>query len=138
MPQRDDFTDRDETTDPHNPPQAVVNSGARSAALVTFLGGIVLVFLLVAAVLVFWKLTDRPGTPGDRNVVGTAGERNDMTGTTGERPRNDRTPGGFDPAPGHDNTRGELEFRGVNEPATGPNPPLTRDDANEKKDEKKK
>jgi hypothetical protein len=134
MPHRDDFVERDETTDPHNPPEAVVNRTARSAALVTFLGGIVLVFLLVAAVLLFWKATDRPGTPGDRSVVGTAGERND---TTGERTR-ERTPGGFEPAPGHDNTRGELEFRGVNEPATGPNPALTGADAKQKDERSEK
>lgn len=109
MPQRDTDggPDRhlDETVDPNNPPNAVTRPAARTAALVTFLGGIVLVFLLVGAMLLFWKATDRPGT--------RAGEREDpaAVGTTGE-PRETETPGGFDPAPTPNSTEDELEYRG--------------------------
>jgi hypothetical protein len=108
--------DYDETVAPENPPAAVVQPEARSAALVTFLGGIVLLFLLIGAVLVFWKATDRPGDDGGPAPIGTTGE-----------PRSQDAPGGFDPAPQPDNTRDELESRGVDRPKQGPMPGLTSD-----------
>ena len=90
-----------------NPPNAVLRPATRAAALLTFLGGIVLVFLLVAAMLIFWRVIARPGTRADRpenpKAVGTSG--------TGE-PRSTASPGGFDPAPRPDSTEDELEDRG--------------------------
>jgi hypothetical protein len=107
----------EETTDPHNPPAAVVKPQARTAALVTFLGGIILFFVLFGAALLFWTITSR--TSGDElrepAAVGTSGERFETK------------PGGFDPAPEHGSTSSELEYRGVDEPTTGPMPGLTSD-----------
>jgi hypothetical protein len=93
----------DETVAPENPPAAVVQPQARSAALVTFLGGIVLLFILIGAVLVFWKATDRPGDDGGPPPIGTSGE-----------PRSQDAPGGSNPTPTPDNTREEIEDRGGN------------------------
>jgi hypothetical protein len=103
-----------ETTEPQNPPNAVVKPQARTAALVTFLGGIILFFVLFGAGLLLWTATHRPGSDELRepSAVGTSGET---------------TPGGFDPAPEHGNTRSELEYRGVDEPTQGPMPGLTSD-----------
>ena len=100
-----DQYDYDETVAPENPPSAVVRPAARSAVLVTFLGGIVLLFLIVGAALLFWTLTDRAGSTADERGEPAA------VGTTGD----DAEPGGFDPAPQHGDTESELEFRGVNE-----------------------
>ena len=91
-----------ETVAPENPPAAVVRPEARSAALVTFLGGIVLLFLLIGAALIFWKVTDRPGDDGGPAPIGTMGE-----------PRSKEAPGGFEPAPQPGSTREELEYRGA-------------------------
>lgn len=116
----------DETTDPHNPPNAVVKPQARTAALVTFLGGIILFFVLFGAGLLFWTLTSRPS--GDElrepSAVGTGGNE-----------RFETKPGGFDPAPEHGSTTSELEYRGVDRPTQGPMPGLTSE--NEKKAETK-
>jgi len=52
-------------------------AAARSAALAVFLGGIVLLFVLIAAVLVFWRVTDQPTRADQRedsSAVGTTGE----------------------------------------------------------------
>lgn len=110
--------DYDETTDPQNPPNAVVRPQARTAALVTFLGGIILFFVLFGAGLLFWTVTDRMSDDELRepSAVGTSGE-----------PRSDTAPGGFDPAPEHGSTDSELEYRGVGEPTQGPMPGLTTD-----------
>jgi hypothetical protein len=129
MPQQEPRTAPDtqpeETVAPENPPTAVVHSSARSAALVTFLGGILLVFLLFGAILLFWKATDRPG---DRSPGGAP------IGTSGE-PRSEETHGGFEPAPSHESTDRELEYRGVDEPNQRPTPGLTQQqDGNQQKD----
>ena len=116
----------DETSAPQNPPNSVTRPVVRTAALVTFLGGIVLVFLLVGAALLFWKATDQSTIRGDRSEDPAA------VGTTGE-PRSNEAPGGFNPDPSHGSTSRELEYRGVNEPTTGPTSGLT----SEKKEEKK-
>lgn len=116
MPQHD--------MDGNNPPESVLRPRVRTAALVTFVGGIVLVFLLVGAVLLFWRATDRPGTRGD------AREDPAAVGTTGE-PREGSSPGGFsaDPKPG--SPQDELEYRGVGEPRTGSGRELTSRDEKE-------
>jgi len=91
----------DETAAPQNPPSSVTRPTVRRAALATYLGGIIVVFVLAAGAFVYFTITDKRG-PGDPTAVGTSGERMPREGT----------PGGFDPAPGFDSTRDELEFRG--------------------------
>jgi hypothetical protein len=114
MPQQPGTPEYEETVAPENPPNAVLRPAARTAALVTFLGGIVLLFVLIGAVLFYWKVADRPGDDGRPASIGTTGE-----------PRSDEAPGGFDPTPDADNTRDELKHKGVDEPKQGPTPGLT-------------
>lgn len=116
----------DETQMPENPPNAVLRPRARRAAVGTFLGGIILLFLIVGAALLFWKATDRSG--------GQADEREDpaAVGTMG-RPQSTTLPGGFDPGPNHADTKSEMEYRGVDEAPQGPLPALTSEES-EKKD----
>lgn len=111
-------TNEPETTAPQNPPNAVLQRSARRSAVRTFVGGIALVFLIVAAVYAYRALSNSTGDPElDRSEPSSVG-------TTGE-PAED-SPGGFDPAPGRDSTASELEFRGAGEQPQGPGPGLTR------------
>jgi hypothetical protein len=100
-PQNDGQTpERYETTDPKNPPYSVTNKAVRSAALVSYLGPLVALFIVVGLALVYWA---------NRGPV-YDGVEDGRIGTTGSA----GTPGGFDPAPRPDSTRDELESRGVN------------------------
>ena len=95
----------DETVAPQNPPNSVTRPAVRRAAVTTYLGGIIVVFLLAAGAFVYFTVIDKPGgtgNAGDPTAVGTSGERMPREGT----------PGGFDPAPGFKNTGDELEYRG--------------------------
>jgi hypothetical protein len=110
MPQEEPRRDREyeETVDPKNPPNSVLQPKVRRAALGGFLGSVVVFFLIVAAALVYWNASNRriAPDPGDRTPPGaTAG---DEVGTVGET-----TAGGQDPAPRPDSTRDELEYRGA-------------------------
>ena len=111
-----------ETNEPQNPPNAVVKPQARTAALVTFLGGIILFFVLFSAALLFWTITNRRADElREPSAVGTSGS--------------ETTPGGFDPTPEHGSTSRELEHRGVGEPTQGPMPGLRsdKDESSQKK-----
>lgn len=92
-------TERDETVDPRNPPNSVVNSAVRTTALWAYLGPIVGLFVIVAIVLLYWMARD--SRPDDETLgsepVGTAGTV---------------TPGGREPAPHPKNTQEELKRRG--------------------------
>jgi hypothetical protein len=110
----------DETLEPQNPPNSVLNPAVRKTALWTYLGILVAVCAVVGVVLLYWTASDTRVTPEserserDPSAIGTSGERT---------PRED-TPGGFsaDPTPG--DTRSEIEFRGAGEPPPGPMPGL--------------
>ena len=93
-----------ETVAPQNPPNAVVRPAVRRATLGTFLGGIIVVFIIAAGAFVYWTTVDFRDNAGsaDPSAVGTSGERMPREGT----------PGGFDPAPSFDKTSDELSFRG--------------------------
>lgn len=90
----------DDTHDPKNPPQSVLHSGARSAALFSFVGSLVVFFVLVGVVLLFWTVAHpRPAArEGMKDVVGTSGYYS--------------TEGGHDPVRRPGSTRDELNFRG--------------------------
>ena len=95
----------DETVAPQNPPNSVVRPAVRRTALATFLGGIIVMFLIVAGAFVYFTASDEPGgsgNPTDPTAVGTSGERMPREGT----------PGGFDTDPSFGSTRDELEYRG--------------------------
>jgi hypothetical protein len=91
----------DETVDPNNPPRAVVNPRVRSKALFVYLGGIVLLFSLVALTYFIW-----PGV--ERDVARVDTPEMQPVGTTGQQ-----LPGGFRPAPVPGSTADELGDRGV-------------------------
>jgi hypothetical protein len=90
----------DETLDPRNPPRAVVNPRVRSKALLVYLGGIVLLFAVVALTFLAW-----PGIDRDVARIDTV---EPPVGTTGEP-----LPGGFQPGSRPGSTADELEHRGV-------------------------
>jgi len=93
-----------ETVAPQNPPNSVVAPEVRRATLSTFLGGIIVVFVLAAGAFVYFTVIDKTNDAGaaDPSAVGTSGERMPREGT----------PGGFDPAPSFDSTRDEIDSRG--------------------------
>jgi hypothetical protein len=117
---RDPAPQYGETKRPENPPNSVLQPAARRSAVRTYVGGIVALFLIVGAVLIYQAARDSApeGDPnrGEPASIGTAG------GARAAEP----TPGGVDPAPRPDSTRDELEFRGAGEPPQGPMPPLGR------------
>jgi len=87
----------------------------RRAALWSYLGSVVILFLIVGAALVYWMArgpSSATRDSADENVteaIGTAGNT---------------TPGGFDPQPRPGNTSDELKHRGAGETPQGPNPGL--------------
>lgn len=91
---------------PENPPNSVVNREVRRTALRTYLGPIVIFFVLVGAVYVYWS-----GRPADRGPEpAAAGE--EAAGTAGLTAAREDTPGGHDPQPQPESTREEIEGRG--------------------------
>jgi hypothetical protein len=103
----------EETTDPQNPPRAVMNPRVRSKALAVYLGGIVALFLLVGLALLVWPTTGRDLArveADDTHGIGTSGEQ---------------LPGGFAPGGQPRSTDAELERRGVSDGIAGTMPPLT-------------
>jgi hypothetical protein len=98
----------EETVDPKNPPNSVLQPEVRRATVTTFVGGIVILFLIVGAALIYWNASNRriEPDPGLRDTgsqeIGTAGERTQGGGSA------DRSAG---------STRDELEFRGGDAPA---------------------
>ncbi len=110
----------EETTAPENPPNSMVNPAARTGWLASSFGVLALVFLIVGAVFA-WVFVQRElgkgGRTPDSQTIGTSGAQNVR----------ENAPGGFDPAPDPDNTRDELEFRGVGDRPQGPMPALNQD-----------
>jgi len=106
----------EETTDPKNPPNSVVNPQVRSAALRSYLGPLVVLVVIVGLALLYWA-NRGPVMPNPDNpyLVGTTGDPDDRLDVVGERGNRD-TPGGFDPAPRPDNTAEELKYRGTDQP----------------------
>jgi hypothetical protein len=90
-----------DTYDPKNPPNSVLRPRARSAALWSFVGSLVVFFALIAVALLFWTVSHpRPSAEEERErVIGTSGYYS--------------TEGGHDPVRRPHDTRGELKFRGT-------------------------
>jgi hypothetical protein len=109
----------EETTDPKNPPNSVLNPAVRRTALRSYLGPLVVFFLVVGIGLIYWA-NRPPLVPGnqDGQLVGTSGEADDRQDLVGERGNRDDTPGGTNPAPRPDSTADELRSRGVDQPST--------------------
>jgi len=107
---RDDWNagaNYDETRDPANPPNSVLNQRARNAAFWSSFGPLIVLTIVVGLGLVYWSARGpaAPDRPERQQAVGTSG---------------DTTPGGFEPEGRPDSTRDELERRGgVDDPAQG-------------------
>lgn len=106
----------EDTTDPRNPPNSVVNREVRGTALRSYLLPLIALFLVAGLGLIYWA-NRSPVMNDDPSEVGTTGDRQDVVGERGNRTD---TPGGFDPQPQPDSTADELERRGVNEPLRAP------------------
>ena len=109
----------EETTDPKNPPNSVINPSVRSTALRSYLGPLVVFFLIVGIGLLYWA--NRPPLvtgAQDGQLIGTSGDANDRIDAIGERGNRDDTPGGTNPEPRPDSTAAEIESR-----AGKPDPP---------------
>jgi hypothetical protein len=93
-------TDRsEEITDPHNPPRVLLKPESRRAALWSYLGPVIALFLIVGVALVYW--VNRTPAAGDARNDGAA------IGTIGRD-----SPGGGDPQPPFSSTDDELKYRG--------------------------
>jgi hypothetical protein len=109
----------EETTDPKNPPNSVINPSVRRTALRSYLGPLVVFFLVVGIGLMYWA-NRPPLVSGDQDgrQVGTSGDSDDRIDIVGERGNRDDTPGGTNPEPRPDSTAAEIENRAGN-----PDPP---------------
>jgi hypothetical protein len=97
--QQHNMLPRDEdTTHPRNPPNAVLNKGARRAAVWSYFVPIVVLFAAIAVVLVYWigRPPHSEAKSAQRSEIGTVGS----------------TEGGFNPKPQPDDVRDEIKFRG--------------------------
>jgi len=95
-----EHTDRsDEITDPRNPPRVLLKPDSRRAALWSYLGPVIALFVIVGVALVYW--VNRTPATGDARTDGAA------IGTVGRD-----SPGGGDPQPSFDSTADELKYRG--------------------------
>jgi hypothetical protein len=98
----------DDTHDPKNPPHSVTHTKARSAALTSFVGSLVVFFVLVGIALIFWTVAHPGPAARDEEVIGTSGYYS--------------TEGGHDPIRRPASTRDELTFRGrLTPPTEAPN-----------------
>jgi hypothetical protein len=118
----------EETTDPKNPPNSVINPEVRRTAFRSYLGPLVVFFIVAGIGLLYWA--NRPplisGANDGRQEIGTAGTTNDRADVVGERGNSDDTPAGRDPASRPDSTADELRDRGVTQSGQ-PLPGLRRD-----------
>ena len=95
------------TRDPKNLRNSGRTPRARSAALLWFVGSLVVFFLLIGVVLVFWNVANpRPAAQE---------QREDLVGVPGYY----STEGGHDPIRRPRTTRDELKFRGELTPPSG-------------------
>ena len=115
-PEREAPERYDDTHDPKNPPNSVVNADVARMAFWSYLGPVVALFVIVGVALIYWtsrgSATRDLREPETGNPVGTAGERSPGLGT----------PGGHNPEPRPRSTNDELRSRGVDierEPSTG-------------------
>ena len=115
----------EETTAPQNPPNSMLRPGARKGWLASSLGTLIAIFLIVASVFAWVfarrELGNDARIPPEPQAIGTSGQQ-----------LHEKSPGGFDPAPDHSNTRDELKSRGAEAPQKKPGT-LTAKELNDKK-----
>src|SRR6186713_2056419 len=90
----------DEITDPNNPPRVLLKPEARRAALWSYLGPVIALFVIVGVAMIYW--VNRGPLPReartDEAAIGTVGRD---------------APGGGDPQGAFKNAEEELKHRGV-------------------------
>ena len=89
-------TERYETVDPHNPPNAVLRPEVRTFALWAYIGPLIIVAVVALIGLLYWA--NRDSEPNE-----------DVTPTTGVA--DELKPGGGDPAPRPDSPQEEIDNR---------------------------
>jgi hypothetical protein len=110
----------DETNDPKNPPNSMIQERTVSRAFWSYVGPVLVLSVVAAVGMVYW-LSRGPTQPTDRNE-----RESSSVGTAGERSPGENESGGFNPTPRPHNTRDELEFRGTAaKPSVGNNEELT-------------
>lgn len=102
----DETRDRDANA-PQNPPNSVVNKDVRRTALRTYLLPLIVFFAVIGAALLYWA------TRPPQQQVGRANDP-DRDIPRAEGTAGNTTPGGHEPQPTPDSTRGEVEHRGGN------------------------
>src|SRR5688572_5222804 len=96
-----EHTDRsDEITDPHNPPEVLLKPEARRAAVWSYLGPVVALFVIAGVAMLYW--ISRGPAPNDARTDDAA------IGTVGRD-----SPGGGDPQGPFNSTEDELKYRGA-------------------------
>ena len=96
-----EHTDRsDEITDPSNPPEVLLKPEARRAAVWSYLGPVVALFVIAGVAMLYW--INRGPVPGDARADDAA------IGTVGRD-----SPGGGDPRGPFNSTEDELKYRGA-------------------------
>jgi hypothetical protein len=106
----------EDTRDPRNPPNSVVNREVRKTALRAYLLPLVALFVVAGLALLYWA-NRSPIVTEDPSQIGTTGDQRDIVGERGDDPD---SPGGFDPAPRPGSTREEIERRGGGSEPQGP------------------
>jgi hypothetical protein len=101
----------EDTEAPRNPPNAVTNRDARRQALWSYLGPIIILFVIIGIAMIYWARREPGRTNDDRTL-------NPAIGTTGERLGDENQSGypqdGGDPNRRPANTADELKYRGAN------------------------
>ena len=96
-----EHTDRsDQITDPRNPPEVLLKPAARRAAVWSYLGPVVALFVIAGVAMLYW--VNRGPVPNDARTDDAA------IGTVGRD-----SPGGGDPKGAFKSTEDELKYRGA-------------------------
>ena len=77
MAQQNDWreTERDETVDPRNPPNSVLNRTVRTYALWTYLGPLIVFALVMACAFLYWNWRGPDSKEMLNPAVGTTGQQ---------------------------------------------------------------
>ena len=96
-----EHTDRsDEITDPHNPPEVLLKPEARRAAVWSYLGPVIALFVIAGVAMIYWVNRGPAARDArtDQAAIGTVGRD---------------APGGGDPQGPFKSTDDELKYRGL-------------------------
>jgi hypothetical protein len=98
----------EETNDPNLPPNVMINKTTRNGAFWSYMGPVIVLFVVFAIAMLYWMNNDNPRRPSDDGTaIGTSGDTGGSTSGGTQRPE-----GGFQPDPKPGNTSEEVEHRG--------------------------